>query len=201
MKLFDSSQRRAVIHLHLELVGSAALSQLFQLMQLDGQPFVCDVMPNIPPPEQARLPPVIWVFGSAGLCCCARSGQTWLPETQAPVFHCSACQHVQQVQEPNACMIWTAAGDNLCEVIHMLPCPPCTCYTNTCCPQAPWMLPAIELATLLVILLLLVLPYQLPGPYVYDYHSSLEDVVVLCGLRAAAICGTYAYGTSRYNLV
>jgi hypothetical protein len=64
------------------------------------------------------------------------------------------------------------------------------------------MLPAIELATLLLLLLLLLLPRQPPRPFPYDFnfHSSLEDLVALCGLRAAAIAGTYAYGVTRYNL-
>lgn len=62
------------------------------------------------------------------------------------------------------------------------------------------MLSVIELGTLLLLLLLLFLPNHPPGPYSFDFHSSLEDLVLLGGLRAAAICGTYAYGSSRYRL-
>lgn len=60
------------------------------------------------------------------------------------------------------------------------------------------MLSAIEVVGLLVMLLLLV--HHPPGPYEFHFNSSLEDVVLLGGLRAAALSGTYAWGSSSNRL-
>jgi len=61
------------------------------------------------------------------------------------------------------------------------------------------MLSVIEVGTLLLLLLLLFLPHHPPGPYTFEFDRSLEDLVLLGGLRAAVICGTYAYGRSRFR--
>lgn len=58
------------------------------------------------------------------------------------------------------------------------------------------MLSVIEVASLLLILLLLT--RRTPGPY--QFESSLEDVVVLGGLRAVALSATYAWGSRRNRL-
>lgn len=65
--------------------------------------------------------------------------------------------------------------------------------------QAPWILCLIEVATLMLLLLLLV-PHRPPGPYSFDYTVSLEDVVLLGALRALALASTYACGSSSLNL-
>lgn len=64
------------------------------------------------------------------------------------------------------------------------------------CPQAPWMLSLIEVVSLLLILLLLT--HRLPGPYECHFESCLDDVVLVGGLQAAVLSGTYAWG-SRSN--
>jgi hypothetical protein len=76
----------------------------------------------------------------------------------------------------------------------------CVCTGTLFQALAPWMLSVIEVGALLLLLLLLVLPYRPPGPYSFDFRSSLEDVVLLGGLRAAALAGTYAYGSSSLHL-
>lgn len=58
------------------------------------------------------------------------------------------------------------------------------------------MLSLIEVVSLLLILLLLT--HRLPGPYECHFESCLDDVVLVGGLQAAVLSGTYAWG-SRSN--
>jgi hypothetical protein len=62
------------------------------------------------------------------------------------------------------------------------------------------MLSVIEVLSLLLLYGLLILPYCPPGPYSFAFKASTEDVVLLGGIRAAALAATYAWGSTRQHL-
>lgn len=135
---------------------------------------------------------------------CAFDGVSKLMQVVSCVVCCACTVTLSRCRPVSNCTALTqpqtfADVEHLSFPLLLLPLP----HTRTARahnqPQAPWMLSAIEVVTLLLLLLLLVVPTQPPGPYTFNFHASLEDLVLLGGLRAAAICGTYAYGSSSFH--